>query len=247
MSAKAHPLVEPEGLISASRLDSATSATGPGRPNSLVQQVVDGIIQGVAKGAFVPGQRLVAADLAETFEVSRAPVREALAVLAGEGVVDLIPNRGAKIRKLSIQELCHFLEFTEAICCLGIRGAMRVIHKAPERATLCEAFAAMEKHWTDRSAPEFINSIYEYHETLNTLSGNTFLDFFYRRPYFVFYNRLLADLIPGSTENWERYFRSYSKVHETILRGEVERAEAAFISHISWVLDIMRENAAQSQ
>lgn len=231
--------------ITARRTASDSQPESPARANSLVQQVVDGLIHGVANGRFAPGQRLVAADLAEVFDVSRAPVREALAILAGEGVVELIPNRGAKIRQLDVQELCHFLEFTEAICCLGIREAMSRMADPAARETMEEAFAAIRQRWEERAAPPFVNSLYEYHETLNRLSGNTFLDFFYRRPYFVFFNRLLADLIPGTPENWRQYLQNYANIHATILRGDGVRAEAAFVAHIGWVLNIMRAAAAE--
>ncbi|MEO0999186.1 MAG: GntR family transcriptional regulator, partial [Pseudomonadota bacterium] len=73
------------------------------------------------EGRYAPGQRLIAADLAEEFDVSRAPVREALHVLSGEGVIDLVPNRGAMIRKASAKEIRDLLEFTEAICVVGVR------------------------------------------------------------------------------------------------------------------------------
>ncbi|MFP5455028.1 MAG: GntR family transcriptional regulator, partial [Alphaproteobacteria bacterium] len=44
---------------------------------SLVSHVVDSIVDGVMAGRYAPGQRLIAADLAEEYNVSRAPVREA--------------------------------------------------------------------------------------------------------------------------------------------------------------------------
>ncbi|MEO0997603.1 MAG: GntR family transcriptional regulator [Pseudomonadota bacterium] len=226
---------------------SPNSASQPqnGRPGSLVQLVVDGIIQGVARGRYVAGQRLIATDLAQEFDVSRAPVREALAVLAGEGVVDVVPNRGAQIRRLNVTELSDFLEFTEAICRLGIRRAMPVIHLAESRATMDEAFEAIEKQGARQFFPDFVNALYEYHETLNKLSGNTFLDFFYRRPYFTFYNRMLADLVPSDAVRWDKYLDNYRAIHHKILSGNGERAEAEFISHIGWVLKIMHEAAGE--
>lgn len=221
-----------------------TAQAHTGRPGSLVQLVVDGIIQGVARGRYVAGQRLIATDLAQEFDVSRAPVREALAVLAGEGVVDVVPNRGAQIRRLNVAELSDFLEFTEAICRLGIRRAMPVIHLDGSRETMDKAFEAIEKQGARRFFPDFVNALYEYHETLNKLSGNTFLDFFYRRPYFTFYNRMLADLVPSDAVQWEKYLDNYRAIHAKILSGNGERAEAEFISHIGWVLKLMHDAAA---
>ena len=65
---------------------------------SHVDRLVRGIIDGFREGRYQPGERLVAADLAAQFNVSRAPVREALAILVGEGVVEIKKNYGARIR-----------------------------------------------------------------------------------------------------------------------------------------------------
>ncbi|MEM7569292.1 MAG: GntR family transcriptional regulator, partial [Pseudomonadota bacterium] len=108
----------------------------PDDQSSLVNHVVNNIIDGVSTGRYAHGQRLIAADLAEEYGVSRAPVREALHVLAGEGVVKLTPNRGAKIRKLSPKQLFDFLEFTESICALGVRLATSKMRQQENRDTM---------------------------------------------------------------------------------------------------------------
>jgi len=63
--------------------------------------VVDAIVSGIRLGRFVPGQKLVEADLTESIGVSRGPVREALKRLAAEGIVSLTRHRGAYIRVLT--------------------------------------------------------------------------------------------------------------------------------------------------
>ncbi|WP_295857312.1 GntR family transcriptional regulator [uncultured Xylophilus sp.] len=55
-------------------------------------------------GEFVEGDKVPEAALCERFGVSRTPLREALKVLAAEGHVELLPNRGARVRALSIAE-----------------------------------------------------------------------------------------------------------------------------------------------
>jgi DNA-binding GntR family transcriptional regulator len=211
---------------------------------SLVSFVVDAIVDGVMKGRYAPGQRLIAADLADEYQVSRAPVREALHVLAGEGVVELIANRGARIRRLTVQERIDFLEFTEAICVLGVRLATGKAREADVRASIDAAFGAIEDAWSRRHAPDFVDALYRYHIELNRHSGNQFLDFFYRRPYIRFYTTLLADLAPG--QHWEQYIGNYRLIHETILNGDAHSAVVMFTSHIRWVLRNMRaEGQAQ--
>lgn len=205
---------------------------------SLVSGVVDAIVDGVMKGRYAPGQRLIAADLADEYQVSRAPVREALHVLAGEGVVELIANRGARIRRLTVQERIDFLEFTEAICVLGVRLATGKAREPEVRAAIEAAYAPIENAFTRRHAADFVDALYRYHIELNRHSGNQFLDFFYRRPYIRFYTTLLADLAPG--QHWEQYISNYRLIHETILAGDAHSAVVMFTSHIRWVLRNMR-------
>lgn len=205
---------------------------------SLVDFVVDAIIDGVMHGRYVQGQRLIAADVAEEYNVSRAPVREALHMLAGEGVVELIANKGARIRRLSVDERIDFLEFTEAMCVLGVRLATSKMRDPALQATIVEQFEKIEDAFARRNASDFVNALYTYHIILNEISGNGFVEFFYRRPYIRFYTLLLAELVPGN--HWDQYILNYRLIHETILSGDAHSAVIMFTSHIRWVLRNMR-------
>lgn len=138
----------------------AGGSTEAAEAASAVWRVVEGILHGVHSGRYVPGQRLVSQDLSRDFNVSRAPVREALHVLAGEGVVDLVPNRGARLRRLSVSQLADFLELTEAVLVLGIRRGASNIQLSDNRSRMDQAFQRMELHWRRRDPAEFVNSIY---------------------------------------------------------------------------------------
>lgn len=205
---------------------------------SLVNFVVDAIVDGVMAGRYVQGQRLIAADLAAEYQVSRAPVREALHMLAGEGVVELVANRGARIRRLSVQERIEFLEFTEAICVLGVRLATARMGDPACRSRVEAAFAAIEQAGARRHDRDFVDSLYRYHIELNSMSGNQFLEFFYKRPYIRFFTTLLADLAPGG--HWDQYIQNYQLINDMILSGDAHSAVVSFSSHIRWVLRNMR-------
>ncbi|QTH20172.1 GntR family transcriptional regulator [Rhizorhabdus wittichii] len=204
---------------------------------SLVSFVVDSIVDGVMKGRYAPGQRLIAADLAEEYQVSRAPVREALHVLAGEGVVELIANRGARIRRLSVKELVDFLEFTEAILVLGVRLVTARMNEPDCRAVIAAAQLELEGS-RDRGARDFVFALYQYHVGINMIAGNEFLEFFYRRPYIRFYTLLLADLVPG--DHADQFVINYRMITESILSGDAHTSVTMFVSHIRWVLRNMR-------
>ncbi|WP_238443633.1 GntR family transcriptional regulator [Salsipaludibacter albus] len=72
--------------------------------------VADAIRALVVTREFQPGDRLAEADLAARLDVSRTPVREALRQLAADGMVEHVPNKGARVVALSPAELEHVFE-----------------------------------------------------------------------------------------------------------------------------------------
>jgi len=77
------------------------------------------IREAILGGEFVASQRLVEADLTERFGASRAAVRLALVNLANEGLVERLPNRGARVRAISVEEAIEIVEVRlglEALC-----------------------------------------------------------------------------------------------------------------------------------
>jgi DNA-binding GntR family transcriptional regulator len=91
--------------------------------------VVKRIREGILDEIFKPGDRLVEVDLAEKFEVSRSPVREALLALEKEGTVILSPHKGAFVKPLSAEEVWDIAELRLALISLALKPAHR--HLSP--------------------------------------------------------------------------------------------------------------------
>ncbi|MCU1437593.1 MAG: hypothetical protein JWP66_680 [Naasia sp.] len=75
-----------------------------------VADLTAAIRRAIVDGEFAPNQRLIEADLSATFGASRAAVRTALFELAGDGLVDRLPNRGSRVRAISLEEAIEILE-----------------------------------------------------------------------------------------------------------------------------------------
>jgi DNA-binding GntR family transcriptional regulator len=88
-------------------------------PNVLINRIREAILDGVYK----PGDRLLEADLAATFKVSRSPVREALQALESEGTLFAAPYAGALVRPLSPAEIAEIAEVRLALIALAIKPA----------------------------------------------------------------------------------------------------------------------------
>jgi DNA-binding GntR family transcriptional regulator len=76
-----------------------------GNSNSLRDYIIRGVTEGIYSGALPPGSRLVESELANKFQISRTPVREAILQLESEGLVKILPNRGAVVNVYSIEEI----------------------------------------------------------------------------------------------------------------------------------------------
>jgi DNA-binding GntR family transcriptional regulator len=91
----------------------APSASRTGGPS--VVDVVRKVDEAVARGRLAPGQRLVEADLMADYGASRSVVREALRFLAGEGLVEITPNRGARVKRIDLDRMVHMFAVYSAI------------------------------------------------------------------------------------------------------------------------------------
>jgi DNA-binding GntR family transcriptional regulator len=80
-------------------------------------RVTDVIRDAIIRGEYAPNQRLIEADLSAAFAASRATVRTALLELAGEGLVERLPNRGSRVRAISVDEAIEILEVR-----IGVEG-----------------------------------------------------------------------------------------------------------------------------
>src|SRR5271168_4594328 len=83
-------------------------ALNPERPKdepSLHDEILSRLRDHIVEGNIPEGGRVAERQLCEMLKISRTPLREALKVLAAEGLVELLPNRGARVRALSEQDL----------------------------------------------------------------------------------------------------------------------------------------------
>ena len=94
------------------------------RPESLTESVVKRLREAIVSGDFELGQPLSERQLAELLEVSKTPVREALAQLRLEGLVRILPQRGAFVFTLSQQEVVEICELRQALEASALRAAI---------------------------------------------------------------------------------------------------------------------------
>ncbi|MFO0908214.1 MAG: GntR family transcriptional regulator [Isosphaeraceae bacterium] len=101
------------------------------------QAVVGSLLADIFGGRLRAGQHLVTQELATRFGVSHTPIREALIALAGLGVIDLHPNRGAIVRRVTARDVREVCQVRRVLECEAVRLACGRIDPQ-ELATLSE-------------------------------------------------------------------------------------------------------------
>ncbi len=129
----------------------------------------------IFNGTFCDGQRLDEVRLAERFEVSRTPLREALQSLAHSGLVELIPRRGAFVRQpgpVELMEMFEVMAEVEAVC--GRLAARRISDDA--LAELATANANCQQAVDTQDPDLYYVENERFHAIIYRQSGNSFLE-----------------------------------------------------------------------
>lgn len=146
----------------------------------LHQQVAVRLRQRIVEGAIAPGAKLNERELAEQLQVSRTPLREAIKMLAAEGLVELLPNRGAVAAQLSAQDVADTFEVIAGLEeQSGALAAERIADAelAEIRALHYEMLAA----YTRRDLSTYYRLNAQIHDRINAAARNPVLTRTYRQ------------------------------------------------------------------
>jgi DNA-binding GntR family transcriptional regulator len=143
-----------------------------GRRPGAGEGVVEFLSDAIRDGRFAPGQRLVEADLTRELGVSRGPVREAFRRLAAEGLIEIVPHRGALVRRLCRAEAIELFEIrTELEGYAARRAAERCADPCVRerfRAATAPIWATSARH----STAAYIAENQRFHAAVIDASGN---------------------------------------------------------------------------
>ena len=140
--------------------------------SSLSASIVSTLKERIIRWQYPPEHRLTEAELCKKFRVSRSPVREALRILAADGFVKKMPNRGYAVRQYNLREIEELYEVRLAlelfvVECLAMRGLLKK-----------DDLNALKRTWTSvlngspKKDEELARLDTQFHETLAHAAGN---------------------------------------------------------------------------
>ena len=195
--------------------------------------VLDELLRGVDSGDYLPGQRVNAASLGKKLGLSLAPVREALHVLAGQGVVELLPKRGAVLREMRNEDLRDYWSVLLALGRLGIELATVKAAEPDNAKRLRQEQAHLHRRLLEVNGSAFYKVTNRVHYLLNEIADNRFLHDLTSRYMILYWEKFLSEQLPYEDYRQD-YIANYDQIIESVLRGDSRTAVAAWEYHVRW-------------
>jgi DNA-binding GntR family transcriptional regulator len=196
---------------------------------SVVERLFDRMRQQIVEGRFAPGQRLVESDLTDQFGISRGPLREAVRRLAAEGLVDITHNRGARVKRLSREEVVALYEVREVMEGLAARLAAERA-SAVERKSIKAVFDEMARVLKNNDVRSYVTLNTRFHTAILSAARNPALESAITRlqtPVLrVQFEALMTLDVVGES------FEEHRSIAEAIVDKDGERAEKLMRHHV---------------
>ena len=172
----------------------------------------------IVHGEFEPGERLMEVTLAKRLGVSRTPVREAMRMLELEGLVVMIPRRGAEVARITAKDLSDALEIRMALEDLAAGLACkRIDDEGKER--LKQSYADFKKAVSSKIIPEIVDADVAFHNTIMDMTNN---------PILISMSQSLREQVYRYRVEYVKDFSCHDKLvaeHEALMNAIIARDE----------------------
>lgn len=204
----------------------------------LHQEVAVRLRQRIVEGQLAPGAKLNERELAELLNVSRTPLREAIKMLAAEGLVELLPNRGAVVAQMSAQDVADTFEVIA-----GLEGQSGEL--AAQRITEAELAEIRALHYemmaayTRRDLPTYYRLNAQIHTQINAAARNPVLAQTWR----TVNARLQALRFRSNFDEakWKRAVKEHERMVELLAARDSAGLRALLVEHLMHKRDAVLE------
>lgn len=210
---------------------------GPVR-GTTVDYVLGQLRDGVMQGRYAPGQRLIEADLTRELGISRGPLREAFRRLSAEGLLEMVPHRGAVVRRLSLREMSELFQIRLALEALAARLAAAAVADPAVRERFRDDIDPIWAEHPRAPGLDYIEENNRFHEAIVTASGNRQLLTVTRQMQLPLIMYQLAGML--KPENIGASVAEHRAIAEAILAGDGGLAEARIKAHLERAMEVVR-------
>jgi DNA-binding GntR family transcriptional regulator len=154
------------------------SALGGIHRRYLHDEIADRLRTLILTGELEPRSRINEIELCDLFGTSRTPLREAIKILSSEGLLELLPNRGAHVAILNGAEIDDMIQVIAGLEVVAAELACQRISDDEVQA-IAEDTLSMEEAWKKRDEPRYFMLNRAIHEAIMSASGNQTLQTVY--------------------------------------------------------------------
>jgi DNA-binding GntR family transcriptional regulator len=196
----------------------------------LHDEVADRLRELIMLGELAPGERLNERSLTERFGISRTPLREAVKILSAEGLVKLLPNRGAVVSTITRADAENLVQLIGALEALGGELACRraTVEQIDEIAELTRR---MRAYHDDRNLAEFLLCNQRILDKIIDAGGNTELSDAYRRT--AGRIRRAHYMTECTQARWDESMEEHEKILDALVKRDSDRLKVLLVEHIS--------------
>ncbi len=202
--------------------------------SSLVDLSVDRLRHEILAGTLAPGERLVEEQITRRFGISRAPLREALRLLAQQGLVEHLPRRGARVATLSPLDMEQLFEVRDVLERFALTRALP--RERSDLKAMEDELDAMRRHQAAGDLVALADAHRRFHTELVRLAGH--------RQLLATYEPILFKLQMHMARNLRRESQ-LGDPQDSIRRHEV-LLEAVATNDIPTVFDALARHGAQT-
>ena len=195
----------------------------------LSDQVKEILLKRILDGEYSPGDRLVEMHIAQEFEISQAPVREALRELEALGFVESEPYRGTRVRAVTKSELTEIYPVRAALEEVAARAA--AVHLAGNVEALEAELEAMHAAAEKGDLYEEVQHDVEFHRLIVEASGNRVLQDMWRS--LRIEARTLISVLKAHIGGYE-LTELHRPVLEALAEGDAEKAGSLLRNHVEY-------------
>lgn len=202
----------------------------------LADQVKDRLLDGILSGYYPPDTRIIETQVARELGTSQAPVREALRGLEALGVVEILPFRGARVRRPTRREILEAYVVRSTLELLAARLAVPRLTD-DDIADLAGELAAMRAAAHEDDGHALAEADARFHGRIVELADNRTLEKSWRslEPFSRTY---LTLVVPGADAHWS------AELHAPIMAALERRDPDAVVEALARHFDDVRENMA---
>jgi len=209
--------------------------------NSTIQEQVYQVIRHeVVNRVYHEGEQLKEADLAQRFNVSRSPVREALHRLAGDGLLTIIPNRGIFVKEMDEKYIIDVLDLRSLLERRAIEHSPQHLTeavKAELRNMRAQMSSLLENTDTDLNRNADLDTA--FHNLIMGLNDNTFISEVAAKISAL--NSMFRNISLRKDERAMESQREHIEIIDAMLSGDVDKAITCYRAHIKGTKDRVME------